>query len=65
VAGASPAYGGKSGEAFIRAFIAGAQGGWPGPTTGEDALMVARIVDAAYESSDRGKRVEIEQLTTA
>lgn len=62
VAGASPAYGGKAGEAFIRAFIDGAREGRPGPTTGEDALMVARIVDAAYESSRSGRRVEIEQL---
>lgn len=65
VAGASPAYGGKSGEAFIREFIRCAQEGRPGPTTGEDALMVARIVDAAYESSRSGRRIDIEQLATA
>lgn len=65
VAGASPSYGGKSGEAFIRSFIQGAQEGRPGWTTGEDALMVARIVDAAYESSRTGQRVEIEQLVSA
>jgi predicted dehydrogenase len=65
VAGASPAYGGKSGEAFIRSFIQASQEGRPGWTTGEDALMVARVVDAAYESSRTGKRVEIEQLVTA
>jgi predicted dehydrogenase len=65
VPGTSPAYGGKSGEAFIRSFIAGAQEGKPGWATGEDALMVARVVDAAYESSRTGRRVEIEQLATA
>ncbi|MCC6453872.1 MAG: Gfo/Idh/MocA family oxidoreductase [Caldilineaceae bacterium] len=65
VAGTSPAYGGKSGEDFIRRFIASAQQGTTPWTTGEDALIVARIVDAAYESSRTGKRVEIEQLVTA
>ncbi len=65
VAGTSPAYGGKSGEAFILRFIEAAQQGGSAWATGDDALMVARIVDAAYESSATGKRVEIEQLTTA
>jgi predicted dehydrogenase len=65
VPGASPAYGGKSGEAFIRSFIVGAQTGTPGWATGEDALMVARVVDAAYESSRTGQRVDIEQLAAA
>ena len=65
VAGASPAYGGKAGEAFIRDFIQASQEGRPAWTTGEDALMVARIVDAAYESSATGKRVDIEQLVVA
>jgi predicted dehydrogenase len=65
VAGTSPAYGGKSGEAFVRRFIQGAQQGTPPWATGEDALMVARVVDAAYESSKTGRRVEIEQLVTA
>ena len=65
MAGTSPSYGGKSGEAFMLDFIAAAQEGRPAWTTGEDALMVARVVDAAYESSNSGKRVEIEQLVTA
>lgn len=65
VPGTSPAYGGKSGEAFMRSFIQSAQVGKPGWTTGEDALMVSRVVDAAYESSRTGKRVEIEQLVSA
>jgi predicted dehydrogenase len=65
VAGASPAYGGKSGEAFVRQFIRAAQEGTPTWTTGEDALMVAAVTDAAYESSRTGKRVEIEPLVTA
>lgn len=65
VAGASPAYGGKAGEEFMRRFIQSAQEGRPGWTTGEDALIVARVIDAAYESSATGKRVAIEQLAIA
>jgi predicted dehydrogenase len=55
----SPAYGGVSGEQFIRNFILAAQGQAQPWTTGRDALQVARIVDAAYESSRSGRRVEI------
>lgn len=61
-AGQSPAYGGKSGEIFMRRFFLSAQQGTPAWTRGEDALAVARIVDAAYESSRSGRRVEIEPL---
>jgi predicted dehydrogenase len=60
VAGESPAYGGPAGEEFIRAFIRSAQGEGAPPTTGHDALQIARIVDAAYESSRSGRRIEIE-----
>ena len=55
----SPAYGGVSGEQFIRDFIRSAQGAGQAWTTGRDALQVARIVDAAYESSRTGRRIEI------
>jgi len=55
----SPAYGGASGEQFMRTFLLAAQGQGPAPTSGYDALQVARIVDAAYESSRTGRRVEI------
>lgn len=55
----SPAYGGVSGEQFMRNFILAAQGQGQAWTTGSDALQVARIVDAAYESSRSGRRVEI------
>ena len=58
-AGESPAYGGKSGEAFIRSFIAAAQTGSPLWAAGEDALAVARVVDAAYVASATGRRVEL------
>jgi len=55
----SPAYGGVSGEQFMRGFIQAAQGQGEAWTTGSDALQVARIVDAAYESSRTGRRIEI------
>ena len=55
----SPAYGGVSGEQFLRAFIQAAQGQGQAWTTGSDALQVARIVDAAYESSRTGRRIEV------
>ena len=55
----SPAYGGISGEQFLRAFIQAAQGQGQAWATGSDALQVARIVDAAYESSRTGRRIEI------
>lgn len=55
----SPAYGGVSGEGFMRAFLLAAQGQGIAPTSGYDALQVARIVDAAYESSRTGRRVAI------
>ena len=65
--GTSPAYGGKAGEAFIRSFVLAAQqGAEPAPAandlrmpTGEDALIVAKVVDAAYASSRSGQRVTL------
>jgi predicted dehydrogenase len=57
--GDSPAYGGAAGEQFIRAFLQGAHGQGELPTTGEDALRVARVIDAAYESSRTGRRIEL------
>ena len=58
--GKSPAYGGIYGEAFIRDFILAAQGKRDIPASGRDALQVARVVDAAYESSETGRRIDIE-----
>ncbi len=55
----SPAYGGVSGEQFLRDFIRAAQGQGTAWSSGSDALQVARIVDAAYESSRSGRRVAI------
>jgi predicted dehydrogenase len=56
----SPAYGGVAGEEFIRDFIRAARGDGPLPASGQDALQVARVVDAAYESSRTGRQVDIE-----
>lgn len=56
---ASPAYGGVAGEQFVREFIEAAQGAGTPPTTGSDALQVARVTAAAYESSDTGQRMQI------
>jgi predicted dehydrogenase len=55
----SAAYGRVYGETFIRDFILAAQGEGAVPATGQDALQVARVVDAAYESDRTGRRVEV------
>ncbi len=55
--GDSPAYGGGAGETFLRAFIDACQGKGEPLTTGEDAVRVAKVVDAAYESSRSGRRI--------
>ncbi|MFL5800730.1 MAG: Gfo/Idh/MocA family oxidoreductase, partial [Roseiflexaceae bacterium] len=55
----SPAYGGKHGEAFVRDFIQACLGHITLPASGRDALQVAQIVDAAYESSREGRRVTV------
>jgi len=54
----SPAYGGAHGEAFARDFIRSIAAGSP-PASGRDALQVARIIDAAYESSRSGRRIAV------
>lgn len=55
----SPAYGGVAGEEFVRQFIEATQGAGELPASGLDALQVARVVDAAYESNRSGRRVQI------
>ncbi len=57
--GDSPAYGGASGEKFLRAFISACQGNGEPLATGEDAIRVAKVVDAAYESNRTGRRVTV------
>jgi predicted dehydrogenase len=56
----SPAYGGVAGEVFVRRFIQAAQGEGEPMASGSDALRVARVVDAAYESNRTGRRIDIE-----
>jgi len=53
------AYGGAHGLAFIDDFIKAIQGEGEPPTTGEDALKIARIVEAVYTSSASGKRIDL------
>lgn len=55
----TPAYGGAHGEAFARDFIRALAGEAELPASGRDALQVARVVDAAYESSRTGRRVAV------
>ncbi|MBI3923897.1 MAG: Gfo/Idh/MocA family oxidoreductase [Armatimonadetes bacterium] len=60
----SPAYGGVYGEDFVRDFLNAALERRQPPVSGRDALQVARIIDAAYESSRTGRRVEIDAPET-
>lgn len=53
------AYGGAHGVQFINDFIFAMQGEGDAPTTGEDALKVARMVEAVYHSSKTGSRIEL------
>lgn len=53
------AYGGAHGLLFVETFISSALGEGEPVATGEDALRVARIVDAIYESNDTGRRIEL------
>ncbi len=57
--GQSPAYGAVWGENFMRDFLQAAQGQGTPPASGADALRVARVVEAAYESSRTGRRIAV------
>ena len=52
-------YGGAFGLAFLERFLQSVNGDGEPPATGEDALRVARIIEAAYASSETGRRIEI------
>jgi predicted dehydrogenase len=56
----SDAYGGAHGLEFARAFFEAVRDGTPPPATGEDALRVLRILDAAYRSAATGQREDVE-----
>ena len=53
------AYGGAHGIAFVEDFIQSTMGSGRVPASGEDALKVARIVEAAYQSSETRRHVDI------
>jgi predicted dehydrogenase len=55
----SSSYGGAHGQAFVRDFIQSTQTGDAPPASGRDALQVARITDAAYASSQAGRREDV------
>ena len=56
------AYGGAYGIAFLDDFIRSTAGKGTAPTSGEDALKVARIIEAAYRSNDTGQRIELGEM---
>ena len=56
------AYGGVYGVAFLDDFILATQGKGTAPTCGQDALKVARVIEAAYRSSKTGLRVDIKDV---
>ena len=47
-------------QSEIRAFLDSIKNGTEPPVTGEQALLVAKILDAIYESSQRGAEVKID-----
>jgi predicted dehydrogenase len=55
----SSSYGGIYGEQFIDDFVDAARNGSTPLASGYDALQVARVVDAAYESDRSGQRVAV------
>ena len=55
----SKAYGGVSGIDFVRQMFKAAFEGAELPVSGRDALVVLQVMDAAYESSDTGRRVDL------
>ncbi|MBI4550751.1 MAG: Gfo/Idh/MocA family oxidoreductase [Candidatus Latescibacteria bacterium] len=57
----SEAYGGTYGMAFVRQFIRSALYKETPPNTGDDALRVLRIIEAAYQSSATGQTVKVVQ----
>lgn len=59
----STSYGGAAGEIFLRTFIVATQGNGPPPTTLEDAVRTARIIEAAEESSSSGRIIRIKPLS--
>ncbi|MFU8868951.1 Gfo/Idh/MocA family protein [Natronococcus sp.] len=57
---AGAGYGGAWGREFVEGFFAARKTGSEPPVTLEDALAVLRILDAAYESAETDRWVELE-----
>lgn len=55
----STSYGGAAGDEFFRRFIAAITGNGVPPTTLDDAIRTARVIEAAEESSARGTAVRV------
>ena len=55
----SPAYGGVSGEEFLREFLRASRAGEPGPAPIDAAVHVLEIIEGAIESSNTGRTVRI------
>lgn len=53
------AYGGAYGLAFVEQFVDATRGAAETPADGTDALQVARVIEAAYRSSDEGRHVDV------
>jgi len=53
------AYGGAHGVAYVERFVRSMLGDGAPPATGADALRVARVVEAAYDSSRTGRRIRL------
>ncbi len=59
----STSYGGVAGEELFRRFIAATQGKGPPPTTLDDAVRMARIIEAAADSAADGRFVTVKLVT--
>ncbi|MCU4743283.1 Gfo/Idh/MocA family oxidoreductase [Natronoglomus mannanivorans] len=55
----APGYGGSWGREFVESFFDACESGGESPVTLEDAMEVLRILDAAYESAETGKWVDV------
>jgi predicted dehydrogenase len=60
----STSYGGATGETFIRWFIAATQGRALLPATLTDALRTALVIEAAELSSQTGRTIKVEPLSS-
>lgn len=57
-----PGYGGAWGQKFVNAFFAACDGERDPPVTLEDAMVVLRVLDAAYESAETDSWIDVEAM---